>query len=44
MRFEERPLECLEPHLMCAEESCDLDIEPDDIQASDTVTIVWEIQ
>lgn len=46
MRFEERPLECLESRMMCAapEESCNLDIEPDDIQASDTVTVVWEIR
>lgn len=45
MRFEERPLDCLESRMMCAapEKSYDLDIEPDDIQASDTVTVVWEI-
>ena len=24
--------------------SCDLDIEPDDIEVSDTVTVIWEIQ
>lgn len=27
----------------CAEESFDMDIEPDDIEVSDTVTVVWEI-
>ena len=26
-----------------ADESYDLDIEPDDIDVSDTVTVVWEI-
>lgn len=28
---------------MCAEESYSLDIEPDDVEVSDTVTVVWEI-
>ena len=28
----------------CAEKSFDMDIEPDDIEVSDTVTIVWEIK
>lgn len=27
----------------CAEESFDMNIEPDDIEVSDTVTVVWEI-
>lgn len=27
----------------CAEKSFDMDIEPDDIEVSDTVTVVWEI-
>lgn len=27
----------------CASESFDMDIEPDDIEVSDTVTVVWEI-
>lgn len=29
--------------VMCAKGSFDIDIEPDDIRASDTVTVVWEI-
>ena len=29
---------------MCAEESYDIDIDPDDIEATDTVTVVWEIE
>ncbi len=28
----------------CAEESFDMDMEPDDINVSDTVTVVWEIE
>lgn len=28
----------------CAEKSFDMDIEPDDIEVSDTVTVVWEIK
>ncbi len=27
----------------CAEKSFDMDIEPDDIEVSDTVTVIWEI-
>lgn len=28
---------------MAAMDSYDIDIEPDDIEVSDTVTVVWEI-
>ena len=28
----------------CSEAPMDLDIEPDDIDVSDTVTVVWEIE
>jgi hypothetical protein len=28
---------------MAAMDSYDMDIEPDDIEVSDTVTVVWEI-
>ena len=31
------------PVAACADSSYDLDIEPDDIEVSDTVTVVWEI-
>ena len=34
--------ECMLPK-MAPCESCDLDIQPDDIELSDTVTVVWEI-
>ena len=33
--------ECMAP--MASEDSYDLDIEPDDIEVSDTVTVIWEI-
>lgn len=43
MEFAVRPM----PRMLCKAEACsdsiDLDIEPDDIEASDTVTVVWEI-
>ena len=29
---------------VCAEESYSIDMEPDDIEVSDTVTVVWEIE
>lgn len=42
--FEVRPMNNLmRSAKACADESYDLDIEPDDIEVSDTVTIVWEI-
>ena len=31
------------PVVACADSSYDLDIEPDDIEIADTVTVVWEI-
>ena len=31
------------PVVACADSSYDLDIEPDDIEVTDTVTVVWEI-
>ena len=31
------------PVVACADSSYDLDIEPDDIEVADTVTVVWEI-
>lgn len=44
--FETRPIEFEEEPMVCAapKTSYDLNIEPDDIQASDTVTVVWEIK
>ena len=41
--FEVRPMNRMLMAKSSAEDSYDLDIEPDDIQASDTVTVVWEI-
>ena len=29
---------------MCASESYNIDVEPDDIEADDTVTVIWEIE
>lgn len=45
INFEERSLQ-IPDGIMCAESAAryELDIEPDDIQTSDTVTIVWEIR
>ena len=46
--FEYRPMrgdmlvECCEAPMTY--KSCNLDIEPDDIDVSDTVTVVWEIE
>ena len=46
--FETRPMnrmlmaKCASP--MAAEESYDMNIQPDDIQVSDTVTVLWEIE
>ena len=37
-----RSLACNEDTLM-SKGSYDIDIEPDDIQVADTVTVVWEI-
>lgn len=46
--FEYRPMRgavLAEKCMPCsADESYDLDIEPDDIEVSDTVTVVWEIE
>lgn len=45
VKFEYEPLEngmFLQPEIMY-EKSYDIDIEPDDIDASDTVTVIWEI-
>lgn len=41
--FEVRPMNRMMLAKGSAEESYDLDIEPDDIESSDTVTVVWEI-
>lgn len=44
--FEEHPLQLIEDKMLCSEPmaSYNLDIEPDDISASDTVTIIWKIK
>ncbi len=41
----ERGMELMDCKMMASEEACsyDIDIEPDDIQVSDTVTVVWNI-
>lgn len=41
--FEVRPMNRMMMTKSSAEESYDLNIEPDDIESSDTVTVVWEI-
>jgi len=38
-----RLMKACEPVVACADSSYDLDIEPDDIEVADTVTVVWEI-
>ena len=46
VRFESRLMECAPggANYNLAPEGCyDMDIEPDDIDASDTVTVIWEI-
>ena len=46
VRFESRMMDCALPtDCDCALQraSFDMDIEPDDIEASDTVTVIWEI-
>ena len=45
MKFEVNPMEDMKYGVTCAAAECsyDLDIEPDDINLSDTVTVVWEI-
>jgi len=35
--------QCLAAPMAAKEASYDMDIEPDDIEVSDTVTILWEI-
>ena len=48
--FEVRPMEKMRTEDACAHplvaESarCDLNIAPDDIEAADTVTVIWEIE
>ena len=32
------------PVVACADSSYELDIEPDDVEVNDTVTVVWEIE
>lgn len=46
IRFEERSYELAQDDMLgsAPDESYDLDIEPDDIKVSDTVTIVWKIK
>ena len=41
IKMEVRPMENM-PMPKCAD-ACEMDIEPDDIEMSDTVTVVWEI-
>ncbi|MCR5295020.1 MAG: SIMPL domain-containing protein [Lachnospiraceae bacterium] len=50
LNFEVRPMNrmlmadaCVKEAGMAKGASCDMDIEPDDIEAADTVTVVWEI-
>ena len=38
-----RLMKACAPVVACADSSYDLDIEPDDIEVTDTVTVVWEI-
>ena len=38
-----RLMKACAPVVACADSSYDLDIEPDDIEVADTVTVVWEI-
>lgn len=38
-----RLMKACAPVVACADSSYDLDIEPDDIEIDDTVTVVWEI-
>jgi hypothetical protein len=35
--------ECLAAPMAAESASYDMDIEPDDIEVSDTVTVIWEI-
>ena len=50
INFEVQPMnrmlmaeECLAKPMMAEGASYDMDIEPDDIEVSDTVTVLWEI-
>lgn len=45
IQFETRPVEMMKEMNTCSceNETFDMDIEPDDIDAEDTVTVVWEI-
>lgn len=47
IKFEVSPMNRLmkscAPVVACADSSYDLDIEPDDIEVADIVTVVWEI-
>lgn len=36
--------ECLTAPIAAGDASYDMDIEPDDIEVSDTVTVIWEIE
>ena len=38
-----RLMKACAPVVACADSSYDLDVEPDDIEVADTVTVVWEI-
>ena len=38
-----RLMKACSPVVACADSNYDLDIEPDDIEVADTVTVVWEI-
>ena len=37
------PVRCLTAPMVAEGGSYDMDIEPDDIEVSDTVTVLWEI-
>ena len=50
INFEVQPMnrmlmgdDCLAAPMMAEDASYDMDIEPDDIEVSDTVTVIWEI-
>lgn len=42
MPLQEMSLRCCEPE-ECDSESYDMDIEPNDIDITDTVTVVWKL-
>lgn len=43
MTLQEMSLRCCEPE-ECESASYDMDIEPDDIDISDTVTVIWGLE